>query len=275
MKEIAAMTALFGTLGAIMRKSILVLAALAFGGSAFAAPPPPPPAYSWTGFYVGGSVGGGEGDKSWIQTATGVLVLEGIPVIETSGGPGQSLGNASISGVLGGLQAGYNYQAGRWVFGAEGTWTLANINGPLSILNLADKPTIGGVGTSSLEWIATAVGRVGVTFDRLLLYAGGGAAWAREKDAASGLYFGDVPFYLSGDATNFGWTTLGGIEYAIDPHWSARLQYNYYEFGSSPLTLEGTATFTPGAAVFPAIFSLPIATEMHFQTFTIGTDYRF
>ena len=76
---------------------------------AYPAPPPPPPlllpAYSWTGCYIGGNVGG-----VWVRkdfTASGLI---GAPV-------GTSLGSHDANSFLGGIQGGCNYQAAGWVFG--------------------------------------------------------------------------------------------------------------------------------------------------------------
>src|SRR5207249_1692158 len=96
---------------------------------------------------------------------------------------------------------------------------------------------------SRLDWIATVIGRVGVTVDRALIYAGGGGAWAGEKD-----HFDCTDFDCGGTSraqtftwdsstTHHGWTFLAGVEYAIDPRWSAKLQYNFYDFGEDTVHL--------------------------------------
>jgi outer membrane immunogenic protein len=75
-------------------------------------PPAPPPvraAYDWSGFYLGLNLGGTFANLT--QTAT----ITGGPLAGTSA-PSSSSGNA----VLGGVQAGYNWQADRFVFGIEG-----------------------------------------------------------------------------------------------------------------------------------------------------------
>ena len=69
--------------------------------------PPPVPVYSWTGLYFGGNVG-----YSWGQSKsdrTGGLVGLGVNVRESQ----------EMDGVIGGVQTGYNYQFGNWVFGLE------------------------------------------------------------------------------------------------------------------------------------------------------------
>jgi len=71
------------------------------------APPPPVPVYSWTGIYFGANVG-----YSWGQSKTdraGSLIGLGVNVQESQ----------DIDGVIGGVQTGYNYQFGTWVFGLE------------------------------------------------------------------------------------------------------------------------------------------------------------
>src|SRR6201990_775978 len=64
------------------------------------APPAPPPPYNWNGFYVGANVGG-----AW---ASGSLNI-----------PGNNL-YGGLTEFIGGVQAGYNFQAGHLLFGVEG-----------------------------------------------------------------------------------------------------------------------------------------------------------
>ena len=70
------------------------------------------PVFNWAGFYVGGNVGGASANQQWINSAntTGFGDLS----------PGQGFRQRG-SGVIGGGQMGYNWQAGNYVFGLEGT----------------------------------------------------------------------------------------------------------------------------------------------------------
>src|ERR1700758_4576888 len=96
-------------------KSLVVVAA--WGGSAVVAcatdlparvykkAPPVSAVFDWTGGYVGFNAGvavGGEGNS-------GLNIL----------GVSAETFNLASAGALGGLQAGYNYQSGDWVIGAE------------------------------------------------------------------------------------------------------------------------------------------------------------
>ena len=107
------------TQGIVMKKFLLattalvVLAATSAGAAdmyarpAYTPPPPPLPVYSWTGLYFGGNVG-----YSWGQSKsdrTGSLVGLGVNVRESQ----------EVDGAIGGVQTGYNYQFGTWVFGLE------------------------------------------------------------------------------------------------------------------------------------------------------------
>ena len=66
----------------------------------------PPPPSNWAGFYLGGNIGGGIGRDRTAFTFTAV-------------GASTELFNLSPDGFIGGAQAGYNWQAGNWVFGLE------------------------------------------------------------------------------------------------------------------------------------------------------------
>ncbi len=242
---------------------------------------PPAPAITtpiWTGFYVGGHIGDGWGDKSWTQGSEGTISFVLPPLTggppDLIGIPGQALGKASMNGLLGGLQAGYNYQAGQWVFGVEATWSRIDMGGSFLLADPRGR-SIGGIAQSNIDWIGTAAGRIGFTIDRALLYAGAGAAWTKENDDITGLALGDLPFSIDASNTRFGWTFLTGVEYAFDPHWSARVQYNFYDFGSQNPTLSGMAHFDVGGLIAVEPFLFPVSTELRIQTITAGVNYRF
>ena len=199
---------------------------------------------NWTGFYIGGHVGAGWADKDWNNLAA------------SSGGSFIGhLGSVSANGFVGGVQGGYNFQSGQWLFGVETAWTWTNLKGsfltPDGFLEASSK----------INWIGTVVGRAGITFDRVALYVGGGGAWTKEKDNL--IETTDPGAAWAGSDTKSGWTVLAGIEYAIDPHWSARVEYNYYDFGTSTLTLNA---LTPTQITFTPTFSLD--TPLHIQAVT-------
>jgi len=129
----------------------------------------------------------------------------------------------------------------------------------------------GGANASSkLEWIATAVGRVGTTIDRAIVCAGGGAAWTHEKDCINFnlAEFSDVD--SSGSNTSFGWTLLAGLEYMIDPHWSARIQYNFYDFEDQNVNLNFN-----NSEMQSVVGPEPIPTDLRIHSVTAGVNYRF
>ena len=75
---------------------------------------------------------------------------------------------------------------------------------------------------------------------------------------------------MNGSNTQSGWTFLAGVEYMIDPHWSARIQYNFYDFQAQNTTLnfnnsEAQSELGPGA------FSM----ELRIHSVTAGVNYRF
>jgi len=186
--------------------------ALMVVGSASAAdfpvPSPPPtylpevPLYNWTGVYVGLNGGGAFGNSNWTDPAFAAT------------------GNFSVSGFLLGGTLGANYQAGPWVFGIEGDGDWTNLNGTTFNTSCA------GVGCeTSSDFLGTIRGRVGYAWDRLLVYGTAGAAFGDIQAAA-----GVLPFMSS---TQAGWTAGVGVEYAITPAWSAKVEYLFVDLGSA------------------------------------------
>jgi outer membrane immunogenic protein len=69
-------------------------------------------------------------------------------------------------------------------------------------------------------------GRLGVAFDRALLYATGGGEFAGFDTSYTG-----IGTFDRGSHTQAGWTIGGGIEYAVTGNWSIRAEYRYADFG--------------------------------------------
>jgi outer membrane immunogenic protein len=228
-----------------MKKILLGAAAfIAFAAPALAADLParpytkapaytaPEAVYNWTGFYIGGNIGGAFG------------------------------GNNSLEGdggrFMGGVQGGFDYQfASNWVIGAEAQYDwLANSN-----RNNVLFPG-GTLITANSSQLGSATGRLGYAWGPTLLYAKGGFAWRDNNNIgvfnAAGA---PVAFATTGNQKD-GYTVGAGLEYMFAPNWSAKAEYQYYNFGST--------TFVGGPA---AIVGTRFRDDE--QTVKLGVNYRF
>jgi opacity protein-like surface antigen len=207
--------------------------------------PPPVPVYSWTGCYIGGQGGGGWGR----ETASAPALAPGASV------------SGRTSGFLRGGQAGCNYQfAPNWVIGIE-----ADGSGDIRGDQTATVLGITGTAQARTDWIVSVTGRLGWSWNTVLLYAKGGAAWAGNK------YFADIPNFaehLEASETRTGWTVGGGIEWGFFNNWSAKLEYDFYNFGTRTLTFTGTFAGLPN--VVPGIEIKQTISVVKF-----GLNYRF
>jgi outer membrane immunogenic protein len=212
-----------------MRRLLLAATALTVSGSALVCEPAfaaPPSYFNWTGCYLGGNAGPGWGNANFSG-----------PAID----PPSGLNGGSGVGFLGGGQIGCNVQVSRnWVLGAEGDFGWSSISGT------DQEPFFFGKNQqlhSQTDWIASATGRVGYAFDNWLFYGKGGAAWSRNQYGLSTPAIVIDGFTLTpafngtGGDTAFGPTAGGGIEWAFAPAWSARVEVDYYAFGSRAVTL--------------------------------------
>jgi outer membrane immunogenic protein len=105
------------------------------------------PVFTWTGFYLGGEVGGGWATDK-VTNVTGNLAFP----------PGFVHAPNHPDGVLGGIYGGYNYQIGPWVLGVDGDYTWAGLKG-----RSVDVGPTGSVATANdkVDWVATATRRGG------------------------------------------------------------------------------------------------------------------
>jgi len=193
-----------------------------------AAGPVVPVLFSWTGCYAGGHVG--------------AVVSED----RTTSRLGNSE-NFSSAGFVGGGQAGCDYQfAHSWVAGIEARAAWSSLN------------------NSHAASVSTTA-RLGYSFaDRWLIFARGGGAWTREKIDDAFINAAGIAVDPSAKATRTGWTVGAGAEWAFASHWSATLEYNFYDFGNAGTLLrDGATTVT--------IFSL----KDTIHAATAGVNYRF
>ena len=190
-----------------MQKTIYAVAAAAImlaAGAANAADIPRSPApyyaspapltYNWIGPYVGANIG--------YQWAT------------TTNNP------TKPSGLEGGLQAGYNWQSGQFVFGAETDIQLSGADDTFAPWKFSN------------PWFGTLRGRAGVALNNILFYGTLGLAYGGVKGEIAG---------LAETKTHIGWTAGGGMEVGLTPNWSARAEYLYVDLSDRAYSVTGTA----------------------------------
>jgi outer membrane immunogenic protein len=227
-----------------MKKILLGVAALAaFAGPAFAADMPartyskapvysaPAVVYNWTGFYIGGHVGGAfAGDNTF---------------------------GSSDARFLGGVQGGFDYQfAPNWVVGAEAqySWLTGGSNNGVLFPG-------GTLVTSKNDQLGSVTGRLGYTWGPALLYAKGGYAWRDNSNIGVSVAGTPAAFTTDGNHKD-GYTVGAGLEYMFAPNWSAKAEYQYYNFGKT--------SFTSGPADIVGVSS---RNDEH--TVKVGVNYRF
>ena len=149
---------------------------------------------NWSGLYVGVNFGGG-----WSNGSLNI--------------PGNNL-YGGLSEFIGGVQAGYNFQAGHFLFGVEGDFDGAAFAHPV-----LPAPTLGFV---DQHWISTVAGRVGVVNDRWLVFGKLGGGWVNSNATLN--FPGTV---WNGSSTSSGWLAGAGIEYGFKSHWTVKLEYDY------------------------------------------------
>lgn len=257
-----------------MNRKILLasVGALALSGSAALAadlpsraPPPvylpPAPIFSWTGIYVGGQVGYGWTSGNNNFTGFDPAFGGGTFLASSIGG--------TPNGVIGGGNVGYNYQINQFVLGLEG-----DVNGT-SISNtgaagFADGTVVTAHTNADIQ--GSIRGKVGLAWDRALIYATGGVAFGgfntdvSVANAALGIFGnGNV------STTRVGWTVGGGVQYAVTNNWSVFAEYRYTNWGSINTGPFGGAALGPVLA--PATFSG--SRTINQNQVQVGFDYKF
>ncbi len=151
-------------------------------------------AYSWAGPYVGGTLG-----------------YEWGSVSDTPTKP---------SGVAGGIEAGFNWQRGNFVYSAETDFNVSGAEDTFAPWQFSN------------PWFGTLRGRAGVAVGTVLIYGTAGLAYGEVTADTSG--------NLSESHTSFGWVAGGGAEIGLTPHWSAKAEWLYLDLASRSYSVTGT-----------------------------------
>jgi len=181
--------------------------------------PPPAPMFTWTGFYIGLNAGG-----KWASLDQQI----------TSGATVFTLNDNNASSWIAGGQVGYNWQApgSQWVFGIEGDIHAQDFS-KTRVLGVAIGPFIpGDAFTVESKWQASIRGRIGYAWDRTLLYATGGVAFAQAKGTVGLVGIGT----FTNDDTVVGGTVGGGLEYAFTNNVSLGIEGRYSFYGDQNFT---------------------------------------
>lgn len=254
----------------------------------------PPPVYraaapvaTWSGFYVGGSIGARWSDSDWTTTCLqtgfgGVACPNNLPAWIANDNP---VGFESAS-LRGGIYAGFNWQVSPvWVLGLEADFALARNSKTHSGIPGTWVPGGGapGLDTSTVrqDWDAGIRARVGYLVNpNWLVYMTGGVSWTDlEATAYCGSAF-PVGWCTGGglfagtsqtvSAMRTGWTLGAGLEWMMTPNWLIRGEYRYADYG----TLKGT--YFAGNNGF-AIDGDALSTSVNLRTHTalFGVAYKF
>jgi outer membrane immunogenic protein len=231
--------------------------------------PPLAPVFSWTGWYVGGNVGWMRGNADYDPVCPAFnpntcpvlfpfFAFNGVGNILTfvpaafASLPG---GSASGNSFMGGGQIGYNVQSGRVVFGAEADLDATHIRASLT-QNAVSLATgfppgfFGNVAANSVfenDWIGTVRGRLGLAWDRVMLYGTGGIAFAGTSVNTTFVYTppaNALPAFIQPGPTGnnwsqiiAGWTVGAGVEFFVSDRVSVGAEYRHSDFGRQNVLL--------------------------------------
>jgi outer membrane immunogenic protein len=200
--------------------------------------------YNWTGFYIGGHVGGAWADDGSTELDPGTGAFPS----------GTAFDKAHPNGVVGGGQIGYNWQMpSNLVIGVEGEWSWADVKGSETTVSTVTTPAIlrglYSTSTHKADDYATVAGRLGYAANNWLVYVKGGAAWEHTGSTSVANFANGTVDDTSAVANYWrsGWVVGVGFEWGFAPNWSAKFEYDHFDFGSvnlQNLTLTGATAGT-------------------------------
>ncbi len=125
-----------------------------------------------------------------------------------------------------------------------------------------------------MQWTADATVRAGVLpLNNLLVYVKGGASWTSVKYSfTDGGLLAPLSLTSNQSETKVGGLLGFGTEYMFAPHWTAKIEYNYVDYGSHTDNHTLTAA-VPGAGA--ASINIPVQSSLKVSTMKAGINYLF
>jgi outer membrane immunogenic protein len=244
------------------RFSVALLVASTFAASAADLPvkyKAPPTLWSWSGLYGGINAGYSFGRDT----------VREIPDLALP----QTTGRVLPSGAIFGGQLGYNWQAGRLVWGLEGDlqWSGQRDSscGGVECLQAYNVENAATLFRHEVQWFSTARARIGLANADTLFYLTGGAAWAGVRDTTTVLR-DDLPSSLVHQHVLTGWALGGGIEGRLSQAWTVKFEYLHLQFNPSTVTGRVAA----GNNVIAFDFSERVDSRVTDNIVRVGLNYR-
>jgi len=209
---------------------------------------PAPFVFSWTGFYLGGNIGGAWAHRDVTDTF------------------GRNFSNTSNGVFIGGGQAGFNYQIGGFVLGIEADfdWAANNNNNDAGVLI----PGVGAIRVSASDkWITTVAARLGFAIDRLLFYGKVGGGWVGADNFTITNVTTGASIVGGNSSSNSGFLVGGGLEYAITNNWTVKGEYDYLGLSNRTFAVPVGAPFLVGDTFTNR--------SRNIQMFKVGFNYLF
>jgi outer membrane immunogenic protein len=224
--------------------------------------------FSWTGFYLGANGGYAWSNDQTVHIDETIVSATSPPTLNQSG----NFGSLAPTGGFFGAQAGANLQLGMVVVGIEvdGQWSDIKDSSFATRTLLPDG--VYAIGTSNkVQGFGTFRPRLGVAIDRTLIYATGGLAWGRVEHTLN-FTCCPPPSFPAVDhraGPQVGYAVGGGLEHALSPHTSIKLEYQYIDLGSEHTTAIET-DFLGGVTQF----RVNTDTRTDFHTVRLGLNYK-
>jgi outer membrane immunogenic protein len=214
---------------------------------------PPAIPYAWSGFYLGGNAG-------WSASRTSNLN-------PPNAGPQFEL---APTGWVGGAQAGFNWQTGPWMLGAEADWQITTQQDSACLLTCGAVSATGILNLQQkLPWFATLRGRAGYAHGPWLWYITAGLAWADVEESAAFAQPGSATQTGGLRQVKTGWTAGAGVETALAGNWTAKFEYLFMDLGS----IAGNLGVANPAAAFP--FAPQFNSQFRDHIVRTGLNYHF
>jgi outer membrane immunogenic protein len=219
---------------------------------------PAPTFRNWAGFYAGGNGGYGVArDPSVLATSVAT-----VPVTQFN-----DQWNESPGGYFGGVQFGYGWQTGQFVYGLEADIQGGNLKDSACLAICGLSSSISNIVDQKITWFGTVRGRAGYAAGPALFYVTGGLAYGNVTTTLTE-FVPTATTTASTSSTNAGWTIGGGAEVALWGNWTAKTEYLYMDLGSTSLSV---------ASIWPGVGAVSQTLSSDFRThiFRGGLNYHF